>query len=184
MNRRSALSVLLGTPWALATGVARGSDKWFEDITVKAGVWHKHTNRQFENVYAPMMAGYTAFGAAAAVGDYDNDGFEDIFVTDSKVDGKNRLYHNNGDLTLIDVAEEAGVANGNNAENISAGALWLDYNNDGLLDLLVVRFGQNQLFQNLGGGKFREVTREASLAPHHLNAVTAIGFDYDHDGFV
>src|SRR5262249_34471279 len=41
-----------------------------------------------------------------------------------------------------------------------------------------------QLFQNLGGGKFREVPREASLAPHHLNAVTAIGFDYDHDGFV
>ena len=51
------------------------------------------------------MAGYTALGAAVAVADYDNDGFEDIFVTDSKVDGKNHLYHNNGDGMFTDVTE-------------------------------------------------------------------------------
>jgi hypothetical protein len=183
-NRRLALGVLLATPLAFAAVVSRRSDKWFEDITVKAGVGHKHTSRKFENAYSPMMAGYTALGAAAAVADYDNDGFEDIFVTDSKVDGKNHLYHNNGDMTFTDVAEQAGVANGNDSENASANALWLDYNNDGLPDLFLVRFGQNQLFRNLGGGKFREVTREAGLSPRYLNALAAIAFDYDHDGYV
>ena len=113
------------------------------------------------------MAGYTALGASAAVADYDGDGFEDIFVTDSKQGGKNHLYHNNGNFTFTDVAEKAGVANGNDAENASADALWFDFNNDGRPDLLVVRFGQNQLFENLGNGKFRDVTKAGRARPLH-----------------
>ena len=111
------------------------------------------------------MAGYTALGASAAVADYDGDGFDDVFVTDSKADGKNHLYHNNGNFTFTDVAEKAGVANGNDAKNASADALWLDFNNDGRPDLLVVRFGQNQLFENLGNGKFRGRHAEGRARP-------------------
>jgi len=120
-------------------------------------------------------------GASAAVADYNGDGFEDIFVTDSKDGGKNRLYRNNGDLTFTDVAERAGVADGNDAGNASADALWFDYNNDSRPDLFVVRFGHSQLFENLRGGKFRERSHEAGL-DRYSNAITAVAFDYDLDG--
>jgi hypothetical protein len=167
--------------WVKGDGVQSGS--WFEDITEKAGVAQKHTNRSFKNEYSNIMEGYTALGASAAVSDYDGDGFDDIFVTDSKLGGKNHLYHNNGNLTFTDVAAQAGVADGNDEEDASADALWFDYNNDGRPDLFVVRFGRSQLFQNLGNGKFREVTHQAGL-DQYRNAITAIAFDYDHDGYL
>ena len=184
MKRLAAAWLLLTACAVLGMGNGDGDHggPWFEDITVKAGLAYKHTNRSFKNPYANIMEGYTALGASAAVADYDGDGFDDIFVTDSKVDGKNHLYHNNGDLTFTDVAEQAGVANGNDPENASADAIWLDYNNDGRPDLLVVRFGHNQLFENLGHGKFRDVTRQAGL-DRYMNAITAVAFDYDHDGY-
>jgi hypothetical protein len=166
---------------ALAPGPA--GERWFEDITHRAGILHKHSNRVFRNPYAEIMAGYTALGASAAVADYDGDGFDDIFVTDSGADGKNHLYHNNGNLTFTDVAEEAGVANGNDEQNASADALWFDFNNDGRPDLFVVRFGQSQLFENLGNGRFRDVTKGSGLDGYR-NAITAIAFDYDHDGLL
>jgi hypothetical protein len=180
--KAAAAAVLIGLA-CIAGGASVPSDRWFEDVTRRAGVANKHTNRSFKNPYAHIMAGYTALGASAAVADYDGDGYDDIFVTDSMEGGKNHLYHNNGNFTFTDVAESAGVANGNDGHNASSDALWFDYNNDGRPDLLVVRFGQNQLFENLGGGKFREVTRQAGLIGYK-NAITAIAFDYDHDGYV
>src|SRR5712692_628553 len=84
-----ALGMLTG-----AHGVTPDSTRpGFEDITRKAGVSTPHHIRRFDNPYAHIMAGYTALGASAAVADYDGDGFDDLFVTDSKEDGKNRLYH-------------------------------------------------------------------------------------------
>jgi enediyne biosynthesis protein E4 len=163
--------------------LASPPERWFADVTAKAGVAHKHTNRSFRNPYADIMAGYTALGAAAAVADYDGDGYEDLFVTDSAETGKNHLYHNNGNFTFTDVAAKAGVADGNDAANASADALWLDYDNDGRPDLLLVRFGHDRLYHNLGGGKFQDVTRQAGL-DRYLNAITAIAFDYDRDGWV
>ena len=182
MAATAFLAAAAAISWTAAVSAPNGEGSWFEDITQKAGVSYKHTNRSFENPYARIMEGYTALGAAAAVADYDGDGFEDIFVTDSKVDGKNHLYHNNGNLTFTDVAEQAGVANGNDEQNASADALWFDYNNDRRPDLLVVRFGHSQLFENLGRGKFREVTRRAGI-DQYRNAITAVAFDYDHDGY-
>ena len=88
-----------------------------------------------------------------------------------------------GNLTVTDVAGAAGVAAGNDATNASADSLWLDFNNDKRQDLLVVRFGQSLLYQNLGSGKFRDVTKAAGLTGY-ANAITAVAFDYDHDGFV
>jgi hypothetical protein len=129
------------------------------------------------------MAGYTALGASVAVADFDGDGYDDIFITDSCESGRNRLYRNNHNLTFTDVAEQAGVADGNDAQNATADALWLDFNNDGRPDLFVVRFGHSQLFENIGHGKFKNVTKEAGL-DRYMNAIKAIAFDYDHDGYV
>ncbi|MBI3895882.1 MAG: CRTAC1 family protein [Acidobacteria bacterium] len=171
------LAAGLGLAWAPNDPAA---GRWFEDITQSAGVAHKHTNRTFKNPYSHIMSGYTALGAAACVADFDGDGFEDIFVTDSKEDGKNRLYRNNGDLTFTDVAQSAGVADGNDAENASADCLWFDFNNNGRPDLLIIRFGYSQLFENLGNGKFQEVAEKAGLL-HYMNAISAIAFDYDRD---
>jgi enediyne biosynthesis protein E4 len=165
---------------ALAAADAVG-ERWFADVTQKAGVNVKHTNRAFDNPYAKIMEGYTALGASASVADYDADGYDDVFVTDSKLGGKNHLYHNNHNFTFTDVAETAGVANGNDDHNATADSLWFDFNNDGRPDLLVVRFGHNQLFQNMGNGKFKEITKTAGI-DGYKNAITAIAFDYDRDG--
>ena len=168
---------------ALLAAAAVAATAGFEDITSKAGVAVAHHNRKFENPYAHIMAGYTALGASASAADYDGDGFDDLFVTDSSADGRNHLFHNNHNLTFTDVAAQAGIDSGNDAGNASADSLWFDYNNDGRPDLLVVRFGRSQLYQNLGNGKFKEVGKAAGL-DRYLNAITAIAFDYDRDGDV
>ncbi len=175
------LSVHVGAqaPARPATTVEPG----FDDITVKAGVSVPHRNRAFENQYAHIMSGYTALGASAEAADFDGDGFEDLFVTDSAIDGRNHLYRNNHNLTFTDVAAKAGISTGNDAANASADALWFDYNNDGRPDLFVARFGYSELYQNLGGGRFKEVSRAAGLK-QYINAITAIAFDYDRDGDV
>ena len=87
---------------------ARPDGPSFVDIAETAGVAAPHTNRTFQNPYANIMQGYTALGASAAVADYDGDGWEDLYVTDSKADGKNHLYHNNGNRTFTDVAAGRG----------------------------------------------------------------------------
>ena len=155
----------------------------FEDITAKAGVSAPHRNRAFQNQYAHIMSGYTALGASAEAADYDADGFEDLFVTDSAIDGRNHLYHNNHNLTFTDVASKAGISSGNDAANASADALWFDFNNDGRPDLFVARFGHSELYQNLGNGKFKEISKTAGL-DQYINAITAVAFDYDRDGDV
>jgi hypothetical protein len=127
---------------ALLAAAAVAATAGFEDITSKAGVAVAHHNRKFENPYAHIMAGYTALGASASAADYDGDGYDDLFVTDSSADGRNHLFHNNRNLTFTDVAAQAGIDSGNDAANASADSLWFDYNNDGRPDLLVVRFGQ------------------------------------------
>src|ERR1700733_682056 len=180
MKLAFALASLAGAGallWAAESG------SWFADITHEAGINHRHTNRMFHNPYANIMAGYTALGAAAAVADYDGDGYDDVFVTDSGVDGRNHLYHNDHNLKFTDVAEQASVANGNDASNETSAAVWLDFNNDGRPDLLVVRFGHSQLYENLGGGKFKDVSKIAGI-DRYMNAIKAIAFDYDRDGFV
>ena len=159
------------------------AERWFEDVTERAGVAQPHRNRVFDNEYANIMAGYTALGASVAAADFDGDGFDDLFVTDSAEGGRNHLYRNNGDFTFTDVAEKAGVAAGNDRANASADSLWFDYNSDGRPDLFVVRFGQSQLYENRGGGRFEEITRQAGLVGY-ANAITAIAFDYDRDGWL
>jgi hypothetical protein len=187
-----SLMAFVSMSWLAASGSDRSAgpvppeprgDRWFEDVTARAGLSAPHHNRRFDNEYATIMQGYTALGASGAVADFDGDGDDDLFVTDSAADGRNHLYRNNGDLTFSDVAAAAGLGTGNDAENASADSLWLDFNNDGRPDLFLVRFGRSQLFENLGRGQFKDVTKAAGL-DRYANAITAIAFDHDRDGDV
>jgi hypothetical protein len=153
----------------------------FEDVTSKAGINIQHHLRTYHGKNADVLRMFTGGGAAVAVGDYDNDGYEDLFITDSESGKPNHLFHNNHDGTFTDVAQEAGVAGGNDALNIVSDAIWFDYDNDGLPDLLVARFGTPILYHNEGHGKFKDVTAGSGLNKFG-NTIAVIAFDYDNDG--
>jgi len=166
----------------------QNKDGTFTDVTVQAGLQH---------------AGDTNYGMGVAVGDYDNDGFPDIYVTNY---GKNILYHNNGDGTFTDVTAKAGVAAG--GWSVSAG--FFDYDNDGKLDLFVTRyldwtpetsktcgrieepmycppgeFGSmtNILYHNRGDGTFEDVSVASGIAEKKGRGLGVAFADYDGDGF-
>ena len=155
----------------------------FEDITAKTGINVRHHTRTFPGKNGDVLRMFTAGGASVAVGDYDNDGYEDLFITDSEKGKPNHLFHNNHNGTFTDVAVEAGVAGGNDASDIVSDAIWFDYDNDGLLDLLVARFGTPILYHNEGHGKFRDVTASSGLNKFG-NTIAVIAFDYDNDGYL
>jgi enediyne biosynthesis protein E4 len=161
-------------------------DGTFEDVTQKAGLQGR------------------GYGMGVAVGDYDNDGNADLFVTSL---GGNRLYHNNGDGTFTDVTENAGVA----GSGWSTSAAWVDLDNDGLLDLIVLRYmewdfsdiwcGAHKdglrsycnpnlfppapplVYHNDGDGHFTEVSKKIGLAKPGKGLGVAFA-DYDRDGHV
>ncbi|MEP6905064.1 MAG: CRTAC1 family protein [Gemmatimonadales bacterium] len=112
-----------------------------------------------------------------AVGDYDNDGREDIYFLNQR--GQNALYRNAGNGKFVDVTAKAGVALG---DRISVGATFADYDNDGFADLFVTSTrGGNVLFHNKGDGTFEDVTARAHLT-HIGHSQTPVFFDYDNDG--
>ena len=149
------------------------------------------------------MQGF-GYGMGVAVGDYDNDGYEDLYVT---AYGGNRLYHNNGDGTFTDVTERAGVG----GSGWSTSAAWVDLDNDGRLDLVVLRYvqwdfddiwcGEHKegyraychpdtfkpitplVFHNDGGGHFTEVGQKIGLVIPGKGLGIAIA-DYDRDGHI
>ena len=161
-------------------------DGKFEDVTEKAGL---------------QGAGY---GMGVAVGDYDNDGFEDLYVTSY---GGNKLYHNNGNGTFTDVTSQAGVS----GSGWSTGAAWVDLDNDGLLDLVVLRYmqwdfddiwcGEHKeggrayctpdafrpitllVYRNDGRGHFTEASQKFGLSKPGKGLGIAIA-DYDRDGHI
>jgi len=165
---------------------ASGATIRFEEVGAAAGARLTHHTRVFPGKYAGVLGMFTSGGASVAVADYDNDGWEDLFVTDSGEGRPNHLLHNNGPgksgrITFTDVAVQAGVAGGNDARSIVSDALWFDYDNDGWEDLLVVRFGTPILYHNERNGKFKDVTAASGLTKFG-NSLAAIAFDYDNDG--
>jgi hypothetical protein len=168
-------------------------------------LYHQKPDGTFEDV--TEKAGLTGFGysTGVAVGDYDNDGFEDLYVAGY---GRSTLYHNNGDGTFTDVTDAAGVA----GSGWMTSAAWADYDNDGRLDLIVARYMQWDfddiacgnpemkgfrsychpdlfkpdsvlLFHNDGGGKFTEVSHKAGIDKPGKGLGVAIA-DYDRDGWM
>ena len=159
-------------------------DGTFTDVTEKAG------------------AGGGGYGMGVAVGDYNNDGLPDIYVTQF---GRNILYRNNGDGTFTDVTDKAGVAAG----GWCSSAVWFDYDNDGRLDLFVCQFAEfdralgcgtdqegvhhyciprifkprpSWLFHNNGDGTFTDVSKESGIAEHLGKAWGVVATDLNNDG--
>jgi len=153
----------------------------FDEIAAKAGVQFRHHTRDFKGKSADVLKMFTSGGASAAVGDFDNDGFDDLFIVDSAEGTKSRLYRNNGNMTFTDVSEKAGVGGGNDPLSIVADALWLDYDNDGWRDLLIARFGMPILYHNEKNGTFKDVSAQSGLRKFG-NTIAVMAFDYDNDG--
>jgi hypothetical protein len=167
-------------------------------------LYHQRADGTFEDVTEKAGLAGTGFSTGVAVGDYDNDGFDDLFVAGY---GHSTLYHNNGDGTFTDVTSSAGVA----GSGWATSAAWVDYDNDGRLDLVVARYmdwdfddiycGHREegfrsychpdlfkpvsvlLYHNDGNGKFSEVALKAGMAKPGKGLGLAIA-DYDHDGWM
>jgi enediyne biosynthesis protein E4 len=168
-------------------------DGTFRDVTVKAGLSH------------------SGWGQGVCIGDYDNDGFEDLFIA---YFGQNVLYHNNGDGTFTDVSEKSGIAG--NPKWWSSGCAFVDYDRDGKLDLFVANYidmdlatapvpesgpclykgimvacgppglngSKNLLYHNNGDGTFTDVSKSAGI--HQANGTYGLGVltgDFDNDGW-
>jgi len=156
-------------------------DVAFVDRAEQAGCKNVHTMVKLSDVFDNIMPWLSSVGAAAAAADYDNDGFADLYVTNSGRGDQNRLFHNRGDGTFEDVTSRAGVGCGN-PQGASMHAIWGDVDNDGFLDLYVVKWAEpNQLFRNNHDGTFTDISREAGVDNWgYANGATYL--DYDRDG--
>ena len=193
----------------------------FIDIFVCSGTWVEgfsktkptalnHHNRLYENLkngtFREMSqeAGLDSplYSMGITVGDFNNDGFPDIFLSNY---GLNTLYENKGDGTFKNITETAGVGGGNKS---SVGAVWLDYDNDGLLDLYVGNYlnydpdysyyyapdgfpgplaydsQKDLLYKNNGNSTFKDVTEQMGIVDIDGRAMGVGAADYDDDGFV
>ena len=167
-------------------------DGTYEDVTAKAGL-------------AGTDLGYS-FGVA--VGDYDNDGNEDLFICNA---GRNTLYHNNGNGTFTDVTVNSGLQ-AKPENTLSVGAAWFDYDNDGLLDLIVTNYTvwspetdrrcmmsasvdlycnptvyasvPSRLYHNLGQGKFEDVTDKSGIGSGLGKGMGISIADFNGDGWM
>src|SRR5579864_1163700 len=180
----------------------------------QTALYHNNGDGTFTNVTERSGLRPDFFGMGVAIGDYDGDGFEDIFLTGY---GRCYLYHNNGDGTFRDVTKESGIA----PPGWSTSAVWFDYNNDGKLDLFVAQFvdysslrrcgsrdaygGQaenateneahycfprlfdpapSHLYRNEGGGRFTDVSREMGLLNSPGKGFGVVVTDINKDGYL
>lgn len=154
------------------------------EVSDQAGIDFEHQPPQLDSKVAHIMEEIASTGAAVSVVDYNNDGWKDLYVTNSAIGSNNRLYRNAGDGTFTEVAAELGIAEVNTQElGTSQGAVWADYNNDGYEDLFLYRWGRPELYRNEAGESFTRVT-EKSEFPDWVNASTATWFDYNRDGHI
>ena len=159
----------------------------FTSVTKEAGIHFKHHDGASGQLYF-----IEPLGAGAAFLDYNNDGFQDIYLvngadlsplaekqSDDLELPRNALYHNNGDGTFADVSVAARIADTGYGMGCAVG----DYNNDGFPDLYVTNFGANVFSHNNGDGTFTDVTRETGTGDTRWGASCAF-VDYDNDGFL
>jgi hypothetical protein len=172
-------------------------------------LYHNNGNLTFTDVTSKAGLAGAGYGMGVAVGDYDNDGHPDLYLSSLT---RNQLFHNNGDGTFTEVTERAGVGGGmfEGAKMWSVAAAWVDYNNDGLLDLFVSNYCKwkagadpdcrvnghriycspryyaplpNTLYRNNGDGTFTDVSVEAGIAEHRGRGMGVAVADYDGDGY-
>jgi hypothetical protein len=177
------VAIALAVPLVVFAADAVVAKIRFVEVGAAAGVRTEHHTRRFAGPHGDVLRMFTSGGASVAAGDYDGDGLDDLFVTDSGEGKKSHLFHNNGNLTFTEVTDKAGVGGGNDPLSIVADALWFDYDNDGREDLLVARFGKPILYHNEGNGKFKDVSATAGFNKFG-NTIAVIAFDYDNDGFL
>ncbi len=168
-------------------------------------LYHNNGNGTFTDVTRHAGLAVKLYGLGCAVADYDNDGFEDIYIT--ALDG-NHLFHNLGNGKFADVTARAGVKN----PGFATSAVWVDYDNDGKLDLFVLHYvdwsiatdqfcsidGKNKsyctpeaykgqsatLYRNMGNGRFEDVTKKAGLYDPSSKSLGVALLDYDNDGWL
>lgn len=168
-------------------------------------LYHNERNGAFKDVTKEAGLAVEMYGMGCAVGDYDNDGRDDIFIT--ALDGSH-LFHNEGNGKFVDVTRKAGIRD----SGFPTGAVWFDYDNDGKLDLYVSHYvewsiatdqtcaldgthksyctpelykGQSgALFHNLGNGRFEDVTHKAGLYDPTSKSLGVALLDFDDDGWL
>jgi hypothetical protein len=184
-------------------GHARISEKTGAPSTLK--LYHNNGNGTFTDVTRKAGLAVPMFGLGVAVGDYDNDGFDDVFIT---AVGQSHLFHNNGNGTFTDVTKSAGLWG---PSEFSTSAAWVDYDRDGKLDLVVANYVQwseqtdlyctidgahksyctpesykgtsLRLWHNLGNGKFEDATQKAGLGDPTSKSLGIAILDYNNDGW-
>ncbi len=175
LKLREAIALLLGLCLSAAAmaQAEQAPAPLFRDVSAEAGISATH-----RAVWDPdeALEGYLAIGQAW--GDYDRDGWIDLFVTGNL--DPNALYRNNGDGSFSLSEHSAALSP---PDVPSGGAVWADYNNDGWPDLYLVNFGANRLFRNEGGVGFKDVTAEAGVGDTGKGTSAAWG-DYDSDGWL
>jgi enediyne biosynthesis protein E4 len=173
------------------------------DIMPENHLYRNLGNGTFEDVTKKAGVGGPWYSMGVTIGDYNNDGFPDIYVSNY---GVNVLYKNNGNGTFSDVTKKAKV--GGSEKDFSVGAVWFDYDNDGFLDLYVgnyLNFDPNYkyfyapdgfpgplaydaqpdlLYHNNGDGTFEDVTKAMGITDQDGRAMGVGAIDYDDDGFV
>jgi enediyne biosynthesis protein E4 len=168
-------------------------------------LYHNNRDGTFTDVTRKAGLAIAMYGLGVAVGDYDNDGYDDLFVTAL---GQSHLFHNNRDGTFRDVTEAAGLWG---REEFSTSAAWVDYDRDGKLDLVVANYVQwseqndlyctldgshksyctpesykgasARLWHNLGNGKFEDATEKAKFYDPTSKSLGVAVLDYDGDGW-
>jgi len=168
-------------------------------------LYHNNHDGTFTDVTHKAGLAVSMFGMGVAVGDYDNDGYDDLFITAL---GQSRLFHNNGSGTFTDVTRSAGLWGPN---ELSTSAAWVDYDRDGKLDLVVANYVQwspqtdiyctldgshksyctpesykgvsARVWHNLGGGKFEDATEKAGLYDPTSKSLGLAILDYNGDGW-
>jgi hypothetical protein len=173
------------------------------DVIPENHLYHNRGDGTFEDVTKKAGVGGPWYSMGVTVGDYNNDGYPDIFVSNY---GTNVLYKNNGNGTFTDVTRKAKVGGGDH--DFSVGAVWLDYDNDGFLDLYVGNYlnfdpdykyfyapdgfpgplaydaQPDILYHNNGDGTFSDVTKAMGIKDLDGRAMGVGAADYDDDGFV
>ena len=154
------------------------------EVAHASGIDFVHQPATLDPKVANVAPHIAALGACVSIADVNNDNWPDLYFTTSRFGAANALYLNQHDGTFRDVAAQAGVALLNRAgEGVSMGAVWGDYDNDGLEDLLVYKWGYLQLFHNLGNLRFADVTPQSGLR-RWMNSNGAVWFDFDRDGLL